>query len=198
MKYPEFLKQGDTIGICAPSAGIVKEEKIIRLDYAIATLKNMGYNVIETPSVRKEENGRSASAEVRANEFMSLLENDDVKLILFATGGDFLCEMIEKLDFEKIRGLKPKWMQGYSDITGISYLFNTILEIPSMIPSMTTNELSARAGVSDAAVIRFCKSIGIHSFRLFKMELMKYQKRKLKKKKKIKTKNKILSLMLKK
>ena len=48
-----------------------------------------------------------------------------------------------------------------------------ILEIPSMIPSMTTNELSARAGVSDAAVIRFCKSIGIHSFRLFKMELMK-------------------------
>ena len=132
MNYPESLKKGDTIGICAPAAGIVKEEKIIRLDYAIAALKNMGYNVIETPSVRKEENGRSASAEVRANEFMSLLENDDVKLILFATGGDFLCEMIEKLDFEKIRGLKPKWMQGYSDITGISYLFNTILEIPSM------------------------------------------------------------------
>ena len=63
---------------------------------------------------------------------MELLENDEVKLIIFATGGDFLCEMLDYLDFEKIKTLKPKWMQGYSDITGISYLFNTILDIPTM------------------------------------------------------------------
>ncbi|ALA52589.1 MurR/RpiR family transcriptional regulator [Shouchella clausii] len=49
----------------------------------------------------------------------------------------------------------------------------TILDSPSQIPSMTTKELSARAGVSEASVIRFCKKIGINSFRLFKMELMK-------------------------
>lgn len=132
MNYPENLKVGDCIGICAPSAGIVKPEKQEKLDLAIKALENMGYRVIETASVRKEENGRSASAEVRAKEFMELLENDDVKLIIFATGGDFLCEMLDYLDFEKIKTLKPKWMQGYSDITGISYLFNTILDIPTM------------------------------------------------------------------
>lgn len=132
MNYPENLKIGDCIGICAPSAGIVKPEKQEKLDLAIKALKEMGYKVIETASVRKDEKGRSASTEVRAKEFMELLENDEVKLIIFATGGDFLCEMLDYLDFEKIKTLKPKWMQGYSDITGISYLFNTILDIPTM------------------------------------------------------------------
>lgn len=132
MNYPEFLKVGDLIGICAPSAGIVKPEKIERLNYAIEALENMGYRVIETPSVRCEENGRSASAKVRAEEFMSLLKNESVKLIIFATGGDFLCEMLDYLDFDRIKKLNPKWMQGYSDITGISYLFNVNFDIPSL------------------------------------------------------------------
>lgn len=132
MNYPEKLKIGDTIGICAPSAGIVKPEKIEKLNLAKIALENMGFKVIETASVRKEENGRSASAEVRAKEFMELLENDEVKLIIFATGGDFLCEILDYLDFDKIKELKPKWLQGYSDITGIGYLFNTILDIPTM------------------------------------------------------------------
>lgn len=132
MNYPEKLKKGDTIGICAPSAGIVKPEKIIRLDPAIKGLEELGYKVIETESVRKGERGRSASAKIRAQEFMELMENDDVKLIIFASGGDFLCEMIDYLDFEKLKKMKPKWLQGYSDITGISFLFNTILDVPTM------------------------------------------------------------------
>lgn len=132
MRYPESLKKGDTIGICAPSDGIIKEEKIKKLDEAIKQLKELGYQVIESESVRKSEKGRSASAKQRAKEFMQLLENQDVKLILFASGGDFLDEMLDYLDWEKIKEMKPKWMQGYSDITGINFLFNTILEIPSM------------------------------------------------------------------
>ena len=32
MNYPENLKPGDLIGICAPSAGIVKPEKIEKQD----------------------------------------------------------------------------------------------------------------------------------------------------------------------
>lgn len=132
MNYPENLKKGDTIGICAPSGGITDERGIKRLELAEKQLQKMGYKIIETQSVRKEERGRSAKGTQRAKEFMELLENDEVKLIIFATGGDFLIEILEYLDFEKIKKLKPKWLQGYSDITGINYLFNTILEIPSI------------------------------------------------------------------
>ena len=132
MKYPKNLKKGDTIGICAPSGGIQKEIKQKKLDAAIKQLKQMGYRVIETESVRKQEKGRSASAKQRAKELMELLENDDVKLIIFATGGDYLFEIFDYLDLEKIKTLKPKWMQGYSDITGLEFLWNTVLEIPSI------------------------------------------------------------------
>lgn len=132
MNYPENLKVGDTIGICAPSGGITAPEKIEKLELAKIALENLGYKVIETSSVRKEEKGRSASAQIRAKEFMELYENKDVKAIIFATGGDFLCEMIDYLDWEKLKTLPPKWMQGYSDITGISYLFNIKLDIPTL------------------------------------------------------------------
>ena len=132
MKYPESLQKGDVIGICAPSGGITEEDGIIRLEAAERQLENLGYKIIETESVRKEEKGRSATGEQRAKEFMELLENDKVKLIIFATGGDFLIEMLDYLDFDKIAKLKPKWLQGYSDITGIGYIFNTVLEIPTM------------------------------------------------------------------
>ena len=132
MQYPENLKIGDTIGICAPSGGITQEFAIKKLEEAERNLQKIGYEILETESVRKEEKGRSASGKQRAKEFMELLENDKVKHIIFATGGDFLVEILEYLDFDKIKKLKPKWMQGYSDITGINYLFNTILEIPSI------------------------------------------------------------------
>lgn len=132
MKYPENLKIGDTIGICAPSDGIADEFRIQRLNLAIQNLKKLGYKVIETESVRKSEKGRSASSKKRAKEFMELMENADVKLILYAGGGDFLMEMLDELDFEKLKKLPPKWTQGFSDITNLGFLFNTMLDVPSM------------------------------------------------------------------
>lgn len=132
MRYPENLKIGDTIGICAPSDGIVEPEKIEKLNKAIEQLESIGYKVIETESVRKSIKGRSATGEKRAEEFMSLMKNDDVKLILYAGGGDFLMEMLEELDFEEINKMKPKWTQGFSDITTISFPLNIISDIPSI------------------------------------------------------------------
>ena len=40
MRYPENLKIGDTIGICAPSAGIVEEEKIKELSQKFTDIIN--------------------------------------------------------------------------------------------------------------------------------------------------------------
>ena len=174
MNYPENLKLGDTIGICAPSAGITSPEKILKLDKAIEQLEELGYKVIQTKSVRKEERGRSASAKERAEEFMQLLENDDVKLILFATGGDFLCEMLDYLDFDKIKEMKPKWMQGYSDITGISFLFNTILEIPSMY-SQTVKDYAMKPlyrNLTDSLKIESGEEITQSSFELYEKECL--------------------------
>ena len=48
MNYPEKLKKGDTIGICAPSGGIAEKEDILQLELAENQLRKMGYKIIET------------------------------------------------------------------------------------------------------------------------------------------------------
>lgn len=132
MRYPEKLKIGDTIGICAPSSGTAEPDKLERLDQAIKNLEKMGYKVIETASVRSDKQGRSAKACVRAKEFMELWENEEVKLIIYAGGGDFLMEMLDYIDLSELKKSKPKWTQGFSDITHLSFLLNTICDMPSM------------------------------------------------------------------
>ncbi|RDU35643.1 MurR/RpiR family transcriptional regulator [Neobacillus piezotolerans] len=45
---------------------------------------------------------------------------------------------------------------------------------PEFVPNMTTKDLSQKTGVSESSVVRFCKSIGIGSFKSFKLELAKH------------------------
>lgn len=129
MIYPKWLEPGDTIGVTAPSAGI-REEKLENFDVSMNHLRENGYNVQETASVRS---GLIASApgEVRGREFMELVENDEIDMIYCAAGGEFLIEMLPYLDYEKIKK-HPKWIQGYSDPTSILFSVTTKLDIATI------------------------------------------------------------------
>jgi muramoyltetrapeptide carboxypeptidase LdcA involved in peptidoglycan recycling len=70
MKYPEFLKKGNTIGICAPSAGIWPDD--VEYEASINRFHSEGYSVKETASVHNAQN-ESASPEVRGAEFNQLI-----------------------------------------------------------------------------------------------------------------------------
>ncbi len=132
MRYPEKLETGDMIGVTAPSAGIVKEVKQKRLDNAKSNLEKLGYKYKETENVRTDFNGISSRGEERAEQFMRLWKDNNVKAIIAADGGDFLIEMLEYLDFEKLKKLPPKWFQGFSDITTLSFLLTTICDIATI------------------------------------------------------------------
>lgn len=121
MRYPKELKIGDYIGVTAPSAGINEEIKIKRLENAEKNLRKKGFKYIETSNVRKEEKGRSSSSKERAKQFMDLWNNEKVGAIISATGGDFMSEILDELDFEEIKKLEPKWFQGYSDNTVLTF-----------------------------------------------------------------------------
>ncbi len=129
MKYPEKLKKGQYIATTAPSAGITEPVDYLRLDNVKNNFEKYGYKYLETENVRKDNNGRSSSGKERAEQFLNLWENENVGAIISASGGDFLNETIENLDFEKIKKMPPKWFQGYSDNTGITFLLNTICNI---------------------------------------------------------------------
>ena len=172
MNYPEFLKKGDTIGICAPSSGISDPFKIEKYECAKKALEEMGYKIIETSSVKNDYKARSADAKTRAEEFMSLYENPEVKLILFAGGGEFLCEMYDYLDLNKIKSLPPKWTQGYSDCTGINFIFNTLLDIPGIYAQTIKDYAMVPLHESLINALNLVSGIDItqHSFDLYEKE----------------------------
>ncbi len=119
MIYPKFLKVGSRIGITAPSSG-VPEEKRQNFELSLSHIKNEGYSVVLTDNVFKTEGIASTSRRVRADEFHSLVENPDIDMVWSASGGDMLIEMLECLDYEKIKA-NPKWVMGYSDVTGLIF-----------------------------------------------------------------------------
>lgn len=131
MNIPDFIKKGDIIGVTAPSAGFTEQVDLTKLESAKFNLSEKGYEVIETENVRKCEKGRSSTGKKRAEEFLSLIRNEEVKYILSASGGDFLMEMLEYQDYELIKA-NPKWIQGYSDNTGLIYPITTICDMATV------------------------------------------------------------------
>lgn len=120
MKYPRKLKVGDKVGICAPSMGVTGVY-LKRLEKAKEYLENLGYECIETESVRNVYKLASEKKEIRAKEFMELYLNDDINLIIPPWGGEFLMEILPHLDFEAIKKARPKWILGFSDISTLLY-----------------------------------------------------------------------------
>jgi len=128
MKYPKFLKQGDTIGICAPSAGVGK--KIDEFEKSLINIKKEGYEIIETESVRNSCLP-SNLPNVRGEEFNKLVKDKNVDMIWCASGGDFLVEMLEFVD-EKELIENPKWVAGYSDPTSLLFHITTNFDIATI------------------------------------------------------------------
>lgn len=128
MIYPEFLKKGSTIGITAPSQGV--GEKIADFDFSLNTLKERGWKIKETPSVRNA-GARSADAKTRGKELVSLFTDDQVDMVMSAAGGDFLYEILPYTDFQTMRE-HPKWLMGASDPTGILYPYTTLYDVATI------------------------------------------------------------------
>ena len=128
MIYPEFIKTGDTIGICAPSAGVGRKLEVFKTSNRV--LRSRGYKVKETASVRVN-NPRSTTAKKRAKEMSELFEDKKVDLIMCAAGGDFMLEMMEYVDLEAIKN-NPKWICGMSDPTNILFPITTGLDIATI------------------------------------------------------------------
>lgn len=127
MKYPKFLNENSTIGICAPSMGV--GEKIEDFNKSIHNIKKY-FKIVETSSVRNKGLA-SNSAIKRAEEFQELIKNPDINMIWCASGGEILIDMLPYLDMDNIL-CNPKWIQGYSDPSSLLYLITTKLDIATI------------------------------------------------------------------
>lgn len=130
MIYPNFVKQNDCIGIPAPSDAAYNELYIRRYKNAKKNLESRGYKVKLSKNIFCSEKGRSASTKTRAEELNNMFENS-TNAIICAAGGEFLVEILPYIDFDKIVK-NPKWVQGFSDPTGILFPITTKYDIATI------------------------------------------------------------------
>ena len=131
MIYPRHIKKNDTIGIVPIIGGITNELKIKRLENAKRMLKEYGFNTIETKSTRQSINGKSNEEKIISKELEELYNNKDISLIISATGGDFLVELLPYINYNTIKK-NIKWIQGYSDPTALLFTITTNLDIATI------------------------------------------------------------------
>lgn len=132
MKKNKFLEKGSTIGVVAPSFGLFDLEHQNKYDNAKRFFINNGYNIKESSSLFTENFLGVSDALTRANDFMDMYLDDNIDLIYSVAGGETMLEVIDYIDFEKLKKAKGKYFLGYSDNTSLVFLLTTICEVESI------------------------------------------------------------------
>ncbi len=110
---PPYLSPGDTIGIVCP-AGYMSAENIVQCK---SSLEQWGFKVKTGKTVGGHSNNYfSGTDEDRLEDLQEMLDDEEVKAILFGRGGYGIGRIMEQINFKRFRK-SPKWVLGYSDIT---------------------------------------------------------------------------------
>lgn len=110
---PPYLSAGDTIGMVCP-AGYMAAENVARCR---ASLENRGFKVKTGKTIGGHSvNYFSGTDEERLDDLQVMLDDDEIKAILFGRGGYGVSRIIDRISFKRFRK-SPKWIMGYSDIT---------------------------------------------------------------------------------
>ena len=131
MIYPKFIEKGMCIGVPAPSSGAYDDLHIKKYENAKSNLEKLGYKLILSKNINKSEKCRSASAIERAKEVNKMFEDENIGFIMCAAGGEFLVEILPYVKFEKILS-NPKFVQGFSDPTGLLFPLTTKYDIATI------------------------------------------------------------------
>ena len=131
MIYPKFLSNGNTIGVPAPSSGAYDDPHRNKYKNSKKKLEQMGYKIKWSKNIFKSDMSRSSTANYRAKELTDMFEDQTIDYIMCAAGGEFLIEILPYIDFNKI-SKNPKYIQGFSDPTGILYPITTKYDIATI------------------------------------------------------------------
>ncbi len=109
---PPYLQKGDHIGITAPAGWISRED----VQPAVTLIEYLGYKVKLGKTIGTRLHSMSGSDNERRSDLQDMMDDDQVKAILFARGGYGIIRIIDSIDFRRFKK-NPKWIVGFSDIT---------------------------------------------------------------------------------
>ncbi len=148
MKEFNFIKPGDTLGICAPSGSFDME----KFDQGIEVLKTLGFQVQVPQEIFKRKRYLAGDDIERAKSVNRLFFDPGIHGIICARGGFGALRILNHLDWEMIRQ-HPKPFMGYSDITAIlmSILNETgmpVIHGPNVVSLATADEKTLESFVN--------------------------------------------------
>lgn len=140
MKIPPYLKKGDLIGVTCSSSKMDQQAA----EYAAGVISSWGYRVHLGITVGTSFHNFSAPDELRLEELQDMLDDTEIRAIVFGRGGYGMVCLLDQLDFTKFKK-HPKWLCGYSDVTALHCHIHERFGIPtihSMMCSGITPETS--------------------------------------------------------
>lgn len=134
------LKNGSTIGICAPCARFDKN----KLNEGIDVLKSFGFKIEIPKNIFEQKRYLAGEDTLRASVLNQLYSNPEIDCIISARGGFGAMRILQYLDWELIKN-NPKPFVGYSDNTAIllSILENTgvpVIHGPNVVSLCNANQ----------------------------------------------------------
>lgn len=115
MIRPPYLQPGDTVGLMVVSSPMTHRPG--QTDTLIGVVESWGVNVKCGKNLFKHEaTPFNVSDKERAQEFMDMVNDPNIKAIVFYRGGYGAIRTLEYVDFEQVRK-NPKWIVGFSDVT---------------------------------------------------------------------------------
>ncbi|TVQ45043.1 MAG: LD-carboxypeptidase, partial [Saprospirales bacterium] len=111
---PTPLRQGDTIGLIAPSSPFDEE----RYERAKTNIKELGFKLKEGRHLHKEKGYLAGTDQQRLEDLHRMFDDRKIRGIWCIRGGYGSTRMLNKIDFSLIAA-NPKVFLGYSDITAL-------------------------------------------------------------------------------
>lgn len=117
---PPVLKQGDTIGILAPSGAIGDDTTPVMT--AIDYFSKLGFKTLVSNDLYLKNRYLAGDDLTKIKNLHAFFENPKINAIICMRGGYGALRLINKIDYSIIRN-NPKIFCGYSDITALNLMF---------------------------------------------------------------------------
>ncbi len=133
MRYPAFLREKGTIGFVAPSFGCAIEPYRSGFENAQVRWRAQGYQLGLGPNCYADDGvGISTAPDRCGKELTDWYCNKNNDCLISCGGGELMCEILDYVDFGRIREAAPKWYLGYSDNTNFTFLLTTLCDTASV------------------------------------------------------------------
>lgn len=176
MRYPVFLQENGTIGFVAPSFGCATEPYKSGFLNAQKSWQEQGFGLTLGPNCYVEEGVGISNAPKKCGEELTAYycdKNNDC--LISCGGGELMCEILDYVDFKRIKEADPKWYLGYSDNTNFTFLLTTLCDVASVYgPCAAAFGMEPlHPSLNDAMLLLQGKKLSMHGYDKWERESRK-------------------------